>query len=124
MGYTHYWSRPAVIPEVIFHAIRIDFESLILPLADCGVPLAGAIGEGPLEISEDSLRFNGLNDCGHPKNGDIAIPNPLEDAEGIGPSSTAVANSDGLVTHLQLSQIARWNEARRTGHGWSVRRSR
>lgn len=101
MGYTHYWSRPAVIPETIFRAIRIDFESLILPLADDGVQLAGPGGEGPPEIGEELICFNGLNDCGHPKNDEIAVPYPLEEAEGIGPSSTAVASSDGFVTRLK-----------------------
>jgi hypothetical protein len=101
MGYTHYWSRPAVIPETIFQAIRIDFESLILPLADDGVQLAGAGGKGPPDISEELIRFNGLTECGHPKNDEIAVPYPLEDAEGIGPSSTAVANIDGLVSYLK-----------------------
>jgi hypothetical protein len=81
--------------------IRVDFESLILPLADDGVQLAGAGGAGPPDISVGLIRFNGLSECGHPKNHEIAVPYPLQDAEGIGPSSTALANSDGLVTYLK-----------------------
>lgn len=101
MGYTHYWSRPAIIPQTVFHAIRIDFESLILPLSDGGTQLAGAGGEGPPEITEELICFNGLNNCGHPKNDEIAVPYPLGDAEGIGPGSTAVTNADGFVTYLK-----------------------
>src|SRR5437660_1503820 len=41
MGYTHHWYRPPVIDKEIFQGIRADFEKLILPLADVGVPLAG-----------------------------------------------------------------------------------
>jgi len=60
MGYTHYWHRPRIIAPKAFHAIRVDFERLIMPLADAGVELAGGLGDGPPEITNALVRFNGL----------------------------------------------------------------
>jgi len=102
MGYTHSWHRPAIIAQDIFDAIRLDFERLILPLADAGIALAGGLCEGAPEISDQVIRFNGLNECGHPTNDEIVIPYPSERAEGIGPSSTALdEGSDGLITRVK-----------------------
>lgn len=102
MGYTHYWHRPRVISPRKFHAIRVDFEQLILPLADAGVELAGFAGEGPPEMTNALIRFNGLKDCGHPENQEIVIPYPSENAEGIGPSSTALERDpDGITTLIK-----------------------
>jgi len=102
MGYTHNWLRPKEIPAATFRAIRENFERLILPLSDAGVELAGASGKGPPEITDDALRFNGPDRCGHPENGLILIPYPSEMAEGIGPNSTAIDPSpDGIVTLLK-----------------------
>jgi len=93
MGYTHYWSRPATIPNDLWGKIRADFEKLILPLSDAGVQLAGALGTGPPEITAEAIRFNGVLECGHPENEELVIPYPTEDAEGVGPSSTAIVGS-------------------------------
>jgi hypothetical protein len=102
MGYTHYWHRPREIAQNVFHAVRVDFERLLLPLADASVELAGAFGEGTPEISDEIIRCNGLTECGHPKNEEIVIPYPTETAQGIGPSSTAIDDgSDGLVTRIR-----------------------
>src|SRR5947207_14663709 len=102
MGYTHYWYRPRVIAKDEFGSIRADFERLIIPLADAQIHLAGGLGEGSPEITDEVIRFNGLNECGHPQNEEIHIPYPSEFAEGIGPSSTAIdASSDGLTTMLK-----------------------
>lgn len=102
MGYTHYWRRPLTIPSDIFHAIRTDFERLILPLADSDVHLAGGLGEGLPIISDDRLWFNGVRDCGHPKNDAIVVPYPSDDACGVGPSVNAIEDdSDGLTTKIR-----------------------
>ena len=45
MGYTHYWYRNPEIPKEKFHAIRVDFEKLVLALHDAGVTLAGPTGK-------------------------------------------------------------------------------
>lgn len=102
MGYTHYWHRPVAIPVEIFRTIRADFERLVLPLADCGVHLAGGLGEGLPIITDDTIRFNGISLCGHPVNAAIAIPYPTDGACGIGPSASAVEDSsDELITRIK-----------------------
>src|SRR5713226_3835346 len=93
MGYTHYWYRPSNISDAMFRSIRSDFERLVLPLSDAGVELAGALGDGPPEITEDAISFNGLNECGHPQTDELVIPYPSEHARGVGPSSTAIDGS-------------------------------
>jgi hypothetical protein len=101
MGYTHYWYRPLKIPAEIFWAIRLDFERLVLPLADLGVPLAGGIGEGLPVITNDLICFNGVKLCGHPANERLSIPFPAADASGIGPSTSALDESNGLITKIK-----------------------
>lgn len=90
MGYTHYWDRPQTIPEDTWDAIRKDLEELILPLSDAGVVLAGGLGTGPPEITERVICFNGPEQCGHPPNEELVIPYPSAEAEGVGPSWTAI----------------------------------
>ncbi len=71
-------------------------------MADAGVELAGGLGEGPPDITEQIVRFNGRTDCGHPKNEEISIPYPSEGAEGVGPNSSALdENADGVVTRVR-----------------------
>jgi hypothetical protein len=94
MGYSHNWYRPPVIEEDVYRRIRTDFQKLILPLADLGVPLAGWDGTNAPQIDDEAIRFNGLHHCGHPKNEDIFVPYPSEQARGIGPSSTAIGECD------------------------------
>jgi len=101
MGYTHYWHRPPIIPDAAFHAIRNDFEKLILPLSDAGVALACGLGEGLPEITDDLIAFNGLDDCGHPKAEDLIIPYPSELARGVGPASTAIDGSYGFGVRVR-----------------------
>lgn len=97
MGYTHHRFRPPLIDTAVFRGIRADFEKLILPLADIGVPLAGWDGKYEPEINDEFIRFNGVCKCGHPKNEEIVIPYPAEDARGIGPSETAI-NGPGITS--------------------------
>jgi hypothetical protein len=90
MGYTHYWDRPQAIPADVWRCIRNDFEKLILPLSDAGIELAGGGGTGPPEITDEWVCFNGPEECGHPVNEELVIPYPSIEAEGVGPSSTAI----------------------------------
>ena len=100
MGYTHYWSRPPAIDADVFRAIRMDFERLILPLADLGIPLAAWDGRNEPRIDDDDIRFNGVRDCGHPKNEEIFIPYPMDNARGIGQSYSAIGDV-GLTVKLR-----------------------
>ena len=90
MGYTHHWYRPLNISAELFQTIRLDFERLVLPLADCGVHLAAGLGKGVPVITNDNICFNGVRSCGHPKNDEIVIPYPTDDACGVGPSANAL----------------------------------
>ncbi|MGC9951682.1 MAG: hypothetical protein ABSF64_35465 [Bryobacteraceae bacterium] len=90
MGYTHYWHRPRTIPDPLWDRIRSDFDKLILPLSDACVVLAGGLGKGPPEITNEAIRFNGPEECGHLPNDELVIPYPSKDGEGIGPSETAI----------------------------------
>ena len=65
MGYYHSWRGPGN-PEA-FRLIRADFEKLILPLADLGCPIAGPLGTGLPEITDNYIQFNGIRHCGHQK---------------------------------------------------------
>ena len=67
MGYTHYWWRPPEIDAPVFHAIRTDFERLILPLSDLSVELAGPLGEGLPVITEDEVASTGAANAGIPR---------------------------------------------------------
>src|SRR5712692_2656319 len=96
MGYTHYWRRPYAIPDALFQAVRSNFEKLILPLSNAGIELAGGFGEGLPEITEGLISFNGLKECGHPPTDELVIPYPLEHAQGVGPSSTAIDGTYGV----------------------------
>ena len=65
MGYYHSWRGPDA--REAFRLIRADFEKLILPLADVGCPIAGPLGTGLPEITDDYIQFNGIRHCGHEK---------------------------------------------------------
>src|SRR5947209_185914 len=93
MGYTHYWYRPPLIDTYVFHNIKTDFEKLILPLSDIGVPLASWDGQNEPELTNHGIRFNGVCKCGHPENEEIFMPYPAEHARGIGSSETAIIGS-------------------------------
>jgi hypothetical protein len=93
MGYCHYWKIPAEIDPESFSSIVADVQRMILTLDDLGVRLAGPLGTGLPEIEEGHIAFNGLWECGHPKNEEIVIPFPGQDAAGIGDSADAVEGS-------------------------------
>ena len=78
MGYYHSWRGPGA-PEA-FRLIRADFEKLILPLADLGCPIAGALGTGLPEITDEYIQFNGIRHCGHQKVEGPVVIFPAEDA--------------------------------------------
>jgi hypothetical protein len=83
MGFTHYIWRPAEIDITAMKAIVADFKALVPELEKAGSPLAGWDGTGKAEITLDTVRFNGVRDCRHPKNDKIVIPWPSADAGGI-----------------------------------------
>lgn len=65
MGYTHYWRRPATIPQAAMCAIADDFGRAVLPLDDAGIKLCGGHGVDAPEITWEGVCFNGLSNCEH-----------------------------------------------------------
>src|SRR6266849_2075979 len=65
MGYTHYWRRPATIPQAAMCAIADDFGRVVLTLDDAGIKLSGGHGEDAPHITPEGVCFNGLSNCEH-----------------------------------------------------------
>lgn len=93
MGYNHYWMRDEEIEAEAFSRVVADFRQCVLALHDLGVQLAGRMGEGLPQIDQDGIAFNGLMNCGHPKNEDICIPFPSAEASGVGDSADAIVGN-------------------------------
>ncbi|MFN3466712.1 MAG: hypothetical protein ACK4WF_03315 [Candidatus Brocadiales bacterium] len=88
MGYTHHWYRQKEIDKGVFSAIVKDFRKLLPVLEKEGVKLAGSMGEGEPEITDDFVCFNGSRYCGHKKDEAVVIPWPTETAGGIAKNET------------------------------------
>jgi hypothetical protein len=101
MGYTHSWRRPQELPPALFADVREDLERLLLPLSDLGVHIADWDGRGVPYFDAEIIRFNGLRDCGHPKNEEIVFPFPAPEARGIGSSDTALPGDGSLGVFLK-----------------------
>jgi hypothetical protein len=102
MGYSHSWFRPRAISDSVFHAISADFQKLILPLADAGVPLAGWDGRNEAEINDECIRFNGVRNCGHRKVEGIYIPYPADESQGVGSGEGGIIGPwHGVGTELR-----------------------
>jgi len=91
MGYTHYWYRKETIEASIFKAIVSDFKQLIPQMELLGVKLAGPLGKGKPELTNNLISFNGPEDCGHPKNASVMIPWPSSGATSIGDSKDSIS---------------------------------
>jgi hypothetical protein len=76
MGYTHYWYRKREIDKVAFIRIVKDFKRLLPIFNVLDVKLGDGMGEGKPVINSDEVIFNGLRNCGHPKNNHLVIPWP------------------------------------------------
>ena len=65
MGYTHYFYRPVTLDAAKFKAAVEDFKKLLPNIGDRKIGLAGWNGKGEPEITEDRIRFNGMERNGH-----------------------------------------------------------
>ncbi len=83
MGYTHYWEQstkgfsPKEWEKIVDTAREIINLSALM-----GIKLAGGLGEGEPEASEEKIWLNGESACGH-TNADLGITWPANDALGI-----------------------------------------
>ncbi len=89
MGYTHYWDRPKKIDRTTYAAIMRDVAKILQVCQDRGIPLGDAMGVGSPRITANTLRFNGLEHCGHPQK-DLGIAWPADHAGGAADSSKPV----------------------------------
>jgi hypothetical protein len=130
MGYCHYWEIEQEIGQESFSRIVADVQRIVRTLDDMGVRLAGPLGRGLPEMDEAHIAFNGLWDCGHVKNEEIAIPFPTADAAGIGSSINAVVGSyygmgtlikhrscDGNCSYETFQVVRTFQEIRKVQHG-------
>lgn len=102
MGYTHYWRRVPEIPQDKYDSIVDDFKKLIPTLVSVmGIKLAGPLGEGALEITKDTIAFNGPEKCGH-KERDLGITWPSSKARGVAKGGIDVVDG-GWFAGAQLS---------------------
>jgi len=88
MGYTHYWYREKEISKPIFSRIVSDFRKLLPVFKVLDVKLGNGFGEGKPVINSREVIFNGLRNCGHPKNPNIVIPWPAPTVKpGVAPNA-------------------------------------
>jgi hypothetical protein len=76
MGYTHYWYREREIGRATFASIVADFKKLLPIFKVLDVKLGNGRGKGKPIINSNEVIFNGLRNCGHPKNSHLVIPWP------------------------------------------------
>jgi hypothetical protein len=95
MGYTHYWYRDREIASKPFAKISDDFRKLLPLFKASDVKLGNGMGEGNPVINHNEVVFNGLRNCGHPKNSHIVVPWPASTVKpNVAPnSSQAVVGS-------------------------------
>ena len=87
MGYTHYWYRQKEIDSYTFERIVEDFKRLLPVFKVLDVKLGNGLGEGKPIINRREVVFNGLRNCGHPKNPNLVIPWPAETVKsGVAPN--------------------------------------
>lgn len=86
MGYTHYWYRDREIDKRVFAEIVSDFKRLLPVFRVLDVKLGDGLGEGKPIINSREVVFNGLRNCGHPKNPRVVIPWPASTVKpGVAP---------------------------------------
>lgn len=87
IGYTHYWSRPAEIPQDKFDKIQADVRKVVDACNEIGIRIRGGMGEGEPIITTEEIVFNGDALCGHQKR-DLGITWPSENAGGFDDKGT------------------------------------
>ncbi len=82
MGYTHYFYRIQELDRELFKNVCLDFRKMNKVFPHMGFQLGNGFGEDEPTITFDEIRFNGLVNCGHPKE-DIGLCWPSEKASGV-----------------------------------------
>lgn len=105
MGYTHYFYRPPVLPSEKFIPLVRDVMQLRDVVEKAGIPIAGWNGEGEPEFNEETIAFNGKEDCGHARR-NLGITWPAPGASGVAVSSpgSELAVGGSWFAGAQLTQ--------------------
>jgi hypothetical protein len=87
MGYTHYlYIKGNELDAEAFSRAVNDFKFLIPKMRHLGIKLADANGKGSPYLTNDTIRFNGLENCGHEKHS-YGLVWPMQNARGVAISS-------------------------------------
>jgi hypothetical protein len=103
MGYTHYWSREREIKPDTYKKIVSDFKTVMPGFKWLGIPLAGPLGKGKPIITENDVRFNGLEACGHGHR-DLGITWPAATVKNGAAPSTELAVVGSWFAGAELNQ--------------------
>ncbi len=82
MAYTHYWSRIPEFDMADFDKAAKDIRILFARAREMGIQIAGPMGKGLPELTENTIAFNGAADCGH-RYRDLGKPFAAENATGV-----------------------------------------
>lgn len=81
MGYTHYFYTGRELPN--WDAFAADARRILDTSAALGLKLAGPLGDGTPQVTDERLALNGATHCGHRRDERIVIPWPTPTARGI-----------------------------------------
>jgi len=96
MGYTHYWYRETEIDKTIFSKIVDDFKKLLPMFKTVDIKLGDGHGENEPIINYNEVIFNGLANCGHPKN------------KGLGITWVASKTKNGVAPDSKKAVVGHW----------------
>jgi hypothetical protein len=94
MGYTHYWRREKTIDPETFKKIKEDFEKLLPLFKTLDIQLAGGMGDGGPNITDETIWFNGNVNCGHTR-ADLGIAWPSDEPTKFGTAPDVNGARDG-----------------------------
>lgn len=106
MGYTHYWYREKTIDPETYSKIVGDFQKLLPLFKTLDIKLAGGMGDGEPEITDETIWFNGKTSCGHTRaNFGIAWPSDEPTKFGVAPDGKEAVDG-GWFAGVKLNQRA------------------
>ncbi|KKN06185.1 hypothetical protein LCGC14_1079920 [marine sediment metagenome] len=104
MGYTHYWRREKTIDPETFSKIVGDFRKLLPLFKTLDIQLVGGMGDGEPKINDETIWFNGNENCGH-KEFNLGIAWPSDKPTKFGTAPDAEEAVDGTwFAGLKLNQ--------------------
>ena len=106
MGYTHYWYREKTIDPETFSKIVSDFQKLLPLFKALDIQLAGGMGDGEPDFTDEKIWFNGKTNCGHTE-ANLGIAWPSDGPTKFGTAPDANGAFDGTwFAGVKLNQRA------------------